>query len=598
MSKQVQRSITGRFARESRRSVKTGTLGKIVGTARVIETGKPNIHYVTLDDGTVTEAINLKVSHLGGNEIRIEVKPGKGGRYEVIGLDTERALDTLGAAAAAAGTPAHSHNILNTALFDPVSHRRILEGLVYHHQGDDPLLLRIAGFPYDGGSSYFPDNSINLSAPVDYRPTSADTKRWVKVGIDLSTNLPLVAAGPEMGSTVLTGYTDLVGIAFSGLALFGVLLRYGQTTTPALEDFLDLRPGYGDTADADHVVEGRLTLTTATPITTADVTAATTLYFTPYKGNRIALYNGARWKTRTFTERSIAIPSTTNTLYDVFIYDDAGTLTLELVAWNSPTNGAITGATNATPIVVTYTGTDPANDQIVTIVGVLGNTAANGTWRIGNINTGAKTFALWTLANNNSVGNGAYTSGGTWQRSDQNTGRATALAIQDGVRVKTGATTRLYLGTIRTTTTGGQCEDSGQRRYVSNHYNQVKRRLLLTDVANSHTYATSAWRPWANTLADRVEFIEAVTQQPYTIMVIAEMRGQADGNLGYVSLALDVVNNSGQAVVETANNQYVRFTGAQELSVGGGYHFLQIVEYVASGTCDLNIAEITGSIIG
>lgn len=67
----------------------------------------------------------------------------------------------------------------------------------------------------------------------------------------------------------------------------------------------------------------------------------------------------------------------------------------------------VTGATNATPIEITtsaahglYTG------DRVQIVGVRGNTAANGTWTI--TKTAASTF---TLAG--SVGNGAWAAGGT-----------------------------------------------------------------------------------------------------------------------------------------------------------------------------------------
>jgi hypothetical protein len=57
-------------------------------------------------------------------------------------------------------------------------------------------------------------------------------------------------------------------------------------------------------------------------------------------------------------------------------------------------NGAITGATNATPVVA----------------GVGGNTAANGTWTITRID--ANSFSLTGPVA--AVGNGAYTSGGTW----------------------------------------------------------------------------------------------------------------------------------------------------------------------------------------
>lgn len=85
--------------------------------------------------------------------------------------------------------------------------------------------------------------------------------------------------------------------------------------------------------------DGRLTLTSGTAVTTGDVTAATTIYYTPYKGNRIALYDGATWVYRTFSEISIALGTiSNNTNYDVFVYDNAGTVTIDtLVAWSTAT---------------------------------------------------------------------------------------------------------------------------------------------------------------------------------------------------------------------------------------------------------------------
>lgn len=67
---------------------------------------------------------------------------------------------------------------------------------------------------------------------------------------------------------------------------------------------------------------------------------------------------------------------------------------------------SITGATNASPIVVTITAHGYATGDQATIAGVLGNTAANGTWTITVLT--ANTFSL-----TGSTGNGAYTSGGT-----------------------------------------------------------------------------------------------------------------------------------------------------------------------------------------
>jgi hypothetical protein len=86
---------------------------------------------------------------------------------------------------------------------------------------------------------------------------------------------------------------------------------------------------------------GRLTLTSGVPVTTRDVTAAGTLYFTPYKGNRLALYTGEGWTAHTFAELSLSLAGwPANTNFDIFIYDNAGTPTLEGVAWTDATTRA------------------------------------------------------------------------------------------------------------------------------------------------------------------------------------------------------------------------------------------------------------------
>jgi len=72
---------------------------------------------------------------------------------------------------------------------------------------------------------------------------------------------------------------------------------------------------------------------------------------------------------------------------------------------------AITGATNATPIVITATSHGFANGDLVYIDGVGGNLAANGYWKIAN--QAANTFELTDpVTAANAVGSAAYTSGG------------------------------------------------------------------------------------------------------------------------------------------------------------------------------------------
>lgn len=69
--------------------------------------------------------------------------------------------------------------------------------------------------------------------------------------------------------------------------------------------------------------------------------------------------------------------------------------------------GSVTGATNASPIVITSANHGLQTGTRVNVENVGGNTAANGYWTITRID--ANTFSL-----DGSTGNGAYTSGGTW----------------------------------------------------------------------------------------------------------------------------------------------------------------------------------------
>src|SRR5262245_13119932 len=72
---------------------------------------------------------------------------------------------------------------------------------------------------------------------------------------------------------------------------------------------------------------------------------------------------------------------------------------------------AITGATNATPIVITATAHGFTNGDIVLIGAVGGNQAANGICKIAN--QAANTFELTNpITGANASGSGAYTSGG------------------------------------------------------------------------------------------------------------------------------------------------------------------------------------------
>lgn len=85
--------------------------------------------------------------------------------------------------------------------------------------------------------------------------------------------------------------------------------------------------------------DGRLTLTSGLPVTTADVSGAGTVYFSPYHGNRLTLYlPAAGWRLYAFNELSTGLsgyPGGKNV--DIFAFDNGGSPALESVAWSGDT---------------------------------------------------------------------------------------------------------------------------------------------------------------------------------------------------------------------------------------------------------------------
>jgi hypothetical protein len=246
--------------------------------------------------------------------------------------------------------------------------------------------------------------------------------------------------------------------------------------------------------------DGRLTLTSGTPITTSNVTGAGTIYFTPFRGNRIALYDGTRWRLYAFTEKSAALSGhTTNVPVDVFIYDNAGTLTLELVNW---TNG---------------------------------------------------------------------------------TTRATALTTQDGVYVKSGATTRRYLGTF-CPTAAATTEDSDSRRFVWNYYNRIPRYLSAVETTNSWNYTTATWRQTNNVTtvgATRVEIVIGVAEDLIEAGTHMAQVYNSGANVGAgQGIGIDSTStNSAQVFGGVALTAGGQSTGCQYRGYPGiGYHYLQWLE--------------------
>jgi len=145
--------------------------------------------------------------------------------------------------------------------------------------------------------------------------------------------------------------------------------------------------------------QGRVTLQSATPVMTTTQSAKTTIYYTPYAGNLIPIYNGTSMVPTAFSEISVATTDTAKNpsaigaskINDWFVWSDGGTLRLSHGPdWTSDTarsagtaltmvNGVLLNSvaiTNACAIQrCTYVGTTRSNasSQLDWIIGGAGS---------------------------------------------------------------------------------------------------------------------------------------------------------------------------------------------------------------------------------
>jgi len=210
----------------------------------------------------------------------------------------------------------------------------------------------------------------------------------------------------------------------------------------------------------------------------------------------------------TFAEISVSVPATTNTPFDIFAYNNGGTLALETTNWTNDTT------------------------------------------------------------------------------------RATALVLQDGVYVRSGGTTRRYIGTGRTTGVSGQCEDSLAKRFLWNYYNRVDRYMERNE-ATEHTYTTASFRQWNNAALTKAEFIVGIVEDPILAFGSVRMFTLAGSSVRWVNIGfnsqtvrMNAASNGQDDValyVLNANPDYAGMTHGVEFPTIG-YNYLNIIEYGNSET--------------
>lgn len=363
---------------------------------------------------------------------------------------------------------------------------------------------------------------INIDATIGYPVSLAHGG----TGADLSATGPgvLVQAANGANVTVETAAISRGGTALTTITAGDILIAHDASSFDRLAIGLDgqalfATPGSStqlEYLDHQRVCDGRLTLETGVAVSVTDQTAATSVYYTPYKGSQISLYDGSgSWQLHEFAERTLSLAGyTANLPYDIFIYDNSGTLTLESAAWAS------------------------------------------------------------------------------------NTTRTTAIVLQDGIYVKTGATTRRYLGTIKMTATTGQCEDSKARVFVNNYYNRVPRYLARSETAVSWAYAGATWQAANNDTDNKVELVIGVQEELLELLLVASMSGSASTNYGFVGVGEDTSSNittgnhHGGAGGNSGNDWFSFTVAYRNYPVIGGHYYtwmertngVSVTWYGVSGT--------------
>ncbi len=257
--------------------------------------------------------------------------------------------------------------------------------------------------------------------------------------------------------------------------------------------------------------EGRLTLESGVAVSTTDQTAKTTVYFTPHIGTNISLYDSGDWDIFTFSELSLSISGyTADTNYDIFIYNNSGTLTLQSVAWTDDTN------------------------------------------------------------------------------------RATDIIVLNGVYVLSGATTRRYLGTIRTTSSTGQCEDSEDRRFVWSYYNQVKKyQQARVNMPGGHSYATQTYRPVSDNTTvgeTRYEFVVGLDTYATTSHNLHARYMYGAAGLDSTTIPFMLSGHNGDAT----NYPNISMYAEGSKYVSGGFHFAQALEFGLNSSSAAFNSELSG----
>lgn len=349
------------------------------------------------------------------------------------------------------------------------------------------------------------------------------------------TNPAGIAGNPTL--VLANDLAALEGMSSTGLVARTASETYAQRTITGTANQVIVTNGDGVAGNptlslaGSTTPQGRLTLVTATPVMTTTQSAKTTIYYSPYVGDRVPIHDGTNMVPTTFTELSVATTDTAKNpaaigaskVNDWFVWNDSGTLRISHGPdWTSDTARS-------------------AGTALVMVKGI--------------------------LLNNASITNGPAASRGTYV----GTTRSNGSSQLDWIFGASAA--------------GGTAAFFG----VWNMYNRVNVNTTVTDSTASWNTATSATFGPMNVgatgsgLNNRISAVSGLAEDGIRIAIFARINGVAvafaNSNIGFAMDATNTADKFARSQATSSGLQVV-VSGSAENAYAPqtGFHFWQAVD--------------------
>lgn len=448
----------------------------------------------------------------------------------------------------------------------------------------------------DGGQGQFYWNATAIS-PVDdgvntIVPTGASSGCWSRLTSGNNASIPVTVTGSNdivmtgaTGVTPITKYannqqfsfvaaassTGNVTASYDALATLPVyqsngqqaaagaftaglfyILAYVSSYNANAGGFVIISAGTSSSSSSAAVVppQGRLTLTSGSPIMTSDVTAATAIYYDPYVGSLAPLYSGSAFVNSTFAELTLTLDSNSGhtgyqqsgNLFDLFLFLNGAVITLGTgPAWSTPPSTGFGGAR----------GTGAGTTQVQLLSGI------------------------WTNANTITLrfGNGS------------------------GNTASISANQATYIGTMYATANGQTAmqfkpaaASGGTANFMAlwNAYNREEAYSLERDSKASWTYATATWQPsdgGSVNLNNRISYVDGLAQSP----VGADFTDTANGSGAAGTIGININSTTATPAVakylsDTSGSTALGATVIDNFPPTLGLNYIQAMEYATGAT--------------